>query len=485
MQNKLFIGSDPEMVWIDRNTGVPANISEVSSAATISVGGADGLIGADGASGSSRTSELRPPATDNPISHFENIKELIELAYHSYYKITNGRYIIVSSTSTIPTGGHIHFGHPTLKNNLELQSKCASNLDYWVAPLVLPFFNKRSILTRYNHGYGTIHDYRSQPWGFEYRTLPSWLVDPVITKGILCLSYIVVQATIDDKIIRRVRGRDTRWIEKYFNTESFDELIEMRTKTIPILISQSRGSGYYKPIMDMLKKLQEVPKTLDIFDNWGFKVDDYNLNIKTATTYWQSNVFSQAIEYTSVDHDKSLIKYKNVGDFSYPNSFTRRPFTRHTASLDKLIILLSNKYTAKNIAAIYPRLSNEFNAYSVNVLSSMNTLKLKDNSLTVKEILNIEETAPSKLKESHREIRSYFDIYALRELYHGVNEIKDLDMSQLAEALTKTEISKELKKQYIESKLRLGESKKKNSRSSIYNSSGQYSGQYNRFRFYP
>ena len=46
--------------------------------------------------------------------------------------------------------------------------------------------------------YGFLGDVREKEYGFEYRTLPSWLVDPLVTRGILHLAHLV--ATNHEKL---------------------------------------------------------------------------------------------------------------------------------------------------------------------------------------------------------------------------------------------------------------------------------------------
>lgn len=84
-----------------------------------------------------------------------------------------------------PLGGHIHF------SGVYLNFKLLRALDHYLAlPLVLV---EDPIGVRRRPRYGYLGDYRNQfHGGFEYRTLPSWLVSPTLTKGVLALAKLVV-----------------------------------------------------------------------------------------------------------------------------------------------------------------------------------------------------------------------------------------------------------------------------------------------------
>lgn len=82
-------------------------------------------------------------------------------------------------------GGHLHFSGVTL---------CAPLLRALDNYLALPLFLLEDIRAAARRPrYGVLGDFRPQPHGgFEYRTLPSFLVSPVIAKGAVCLAHLIV-----------------------------------------------------------------------------------------------------------------------------------------------------------------------------------------------------------------------------------------------------------------------------------------------------
>jgi hypothetical protein len=84
----------------------------------------------------------------------------------------------------LPLGGHIHF------SGVKLTSQLLRVLDNYLAlPLVM--LEGDNVYHR-RPRYGFLGDFRHQSHGgFEYRSLPSWLVSPQITVGVLSLAYVI------------------------------------------------------------------------------------------------------------------------------------------------------------------------------------------------------------------------------------------------------------------------------------------------------
>ncbi|MCZ8513087.1 hypothetical protein O9H85_11765 [Paenibacillus filicis] len=83
-----------------------------------------------------------------------------------------------------PLGGHIHF------SGIRLSSGLLRALDNYLA-LPLTLIEDASTGTR-KPRYGFLGDFRRQRHGgFEYRVLPSWMVSPLVTKGVLALAKLI------------------------------------------------------------------------------------------------------------------------------------------------------------------------------------------------------------------------------------------------------------------------------------------------------
>lgn len=82
-------------------------------------------------------------------------------------------------------GGHLHF------SGVRLTAPLLRALDNYLALPLLLLEDARAAARRPR--YGVLGDFRIQPHGgFEYRTLPSFLVSPVIAKGAVFLAHLIV-----------------------------------------------------------------------------------------------------------------------------------------------------------------------------------------------------------------------------------------------------------------------------------------------------
>jgi len=83
-----------------------------------------------------------------------------------------------------PLGGHIHF------SGVWLNFKLLRALDNYLALPLMLAEDPRGVKRRPNYGF--LGDFRPQfHGGFEYRTLPSWLISPTLTKGVVALAQLI------------------------------------------------------------------------------------------------------------------------------------------------------------------------------------------------------------------------------------------------------------------------------------------------------
>lgn len=128
--------------------------------------------------------ELRPRPSTEPEQLFQHLQSAIRRAVRR-----TGRRVEFRAGSLpfarFPIGGHIHFSGVSLTTDL------LRALDIYMAiPLLLIDNPARSWRRRLKYGF--LGDFRFQRHGgFEYRTLPSWLVSPAIALAVLCLAKVV------------------------------------------------------------------------------------------------------------------------------------------------------------------------------------------------------------------------------------------------------------------------------------------------------
>ncbi|MDR6224277.1 putative amidoligase domain-containing protein [Desmospora profundinema] len=83
-----------------------------------------------------------------------------------------------------PLGGHIHF------SGIPLTFQLLRALDLYLALPIMVAEDKNGVRRRPRYGF--LGDYRPQfHGGFEYRTLPSWLVSPTLTRGSMAVAQLI------------------------------------------------------------------------------------------------------------------------------------------------------------------------------------------------------------------------------------------------------------------------------------------------------
>lgn len=175
----LTIGSDPEFGLVNED-GCQIEATEYLPESTSSEIGVDGHC---------HIGELRPKHAETPREHVDNIARLVwQISDYVPHDVCVRAGAMVGRDDSI--GGHIHFGARDVDMKL-----VGRTLDYYLAlPVGLIERQEPAIRRRDRCGYGGLGDIREQPWGMEYRTLPSWLVSRGIALSVLSVGYAVVDA---------------------------------------------------------------------------------------------------------------------------------------------------------------------------------------------------------------------------------------------------------------------------------------------------
>lgn len=177
----LLMGMDPEFLLLRESTGrvVPAS----RYLPTDGVAGCD--AGPPGTRGVFPVAELRPQPRGEPRAL---LAQLMSAARTADRLIADRSLRWRAGGMPLrgwALGGHLHFSGVTLSAPL------LRALDNYLALPLLLLEDARAGARRPR--YGVLGDFRHQPHGgFEYRTLPSFLVSPVIAKGAVHLAHLIV-----------------------------------------------------------------------------------------------------------------------------------------------------------------------------------------------------------------------------------------------------------------------------------------------------
>jgi hypothetical protein len=176
----ILIGADPEFILRKPN-------GKIVSADRFM--GREGVVGCDAVVLSGHRIvlplvELRPQPSTSPIALTHHLRSLMQKAAKMINEPQLDWLAGAMPVKGLPLGGHIHF------SGVEVNSKLLRVLDNYLAlPLVLL---ESESANRRRPRYGFLGDFRRQSHGgFEYRSLPSWLVSPIITVGVLSLGLVI------------------------------------------------------------------------------------------------------------------------------------------------------------------------------------------------------------------------------------------------------------------------------------------------------
>ncbi len=178
---RFMMGADPEFMLRNARTGRMAFASDFFPM--------EGQVGCDarrvtaGRSGYP-LAEVRPRPAICPLELYENTRQVLARAARlAPYRNIQWR------AGTLPfrrlsVGGHIHFGmRPT--------GQLLRALDNYLAVLFLLVENPAAARLRRSK-YGWLGDFRMKSHGgFEYRVIPSWLVNPMFARAALCLAKVI------------------------------------------------------------------------------------------------------------------------------------------------------------------------------------------------------------------------------------------------------------------------------------------------------
>lgn len=253
----ITIGSDPEF-GLKFGDGKQAKAYDYLSNSTSAEIGCDGH---------SDIGELRPRYGETPREHLNHVAVLmarVSKEIPEHIKITAGSMVAGDGI-----GGHIHFGN--LGHSFAFK-RAARALDYYLAlPIALIEVQKSAKHRRRQTGYGILGALRPQTWGFEYRTLPSWLLGWGIALSILSIGYAVIDA---------VKQRDCPSVPKDIpNPEDF---YNCDKKALRPLLGQIRKGWRKLPLYSefrlevaflnhLLMRKMEWKEGQDVREAWGMK----------------------------------------------------------------------------------------------------------------------------------------------------------------------------------------------------------------------
>lgn len=177
----MKIGMDVEMALTHKTNGQFQQASRVMPADTRSRFGTDGCPA---------ICEIRPKEHEEPRRLVMALKTAMKQGLKKYPNLKNYKWNGGSRCHGYSLGGHIHFGQGAGTRPQEITLKY---LDSLLATFVVLMDDANAVRDRMRSGYGEFSAWRGQPWGWEYRTLPSFITEEWITRGVLELAKMLVE----------------------------------------------------------------------------------------------------------------------------------------------------------------------------------------------------------------------------------------------------------------------------------------------------
>ncbi|SFE59969.1 Phage phiEco32-like COOH.NH2 ligase-type 2 [Paenibacillus algorifonticola] len=254
---KLLLGADPEFALV-RPDG------RIVPASRFFGDGAQGAAGSDAMLIGRRivypVAELRPEPAESPAALAAHLRRLLLRAAE---RISDPSVCWVAGAMPVPglpLGGHIHL------SGTPLSSRLLRLLDSYAAfPLALvedPAGRSR------RPRYGALGEYRQQPHGgFEYRTLPSWLISPAAAKASLALALLCARET---RALTDIPALDERYVEAFYSGDR----AELAGCLNPLAAAMAATPSYaalaadIEPLLDAARRGITWDERADIRHKW-------------------------------------------------------------------------------------------------------------------------------------------------------------------------------------------------------------------------
>jgi hypothetical protein len=216
-QYKLRIGSDCEFGFLNNKT----KLQEHANKYILNRHGCNpNHVGLDG---HNHIAEIRTgDGNISPVGHANDLRKVLA----NFQRTVPGNLIPVagSMVGSDPIGGHMHFGVVKAGfGGTDFTAKMLKNLrnygdvlDLFLAVPSLLVENNRAARRRRTSSYGKLSALRSTDYGFEYRTLPSWLVSFGFAQSFLSLAYVLVDHLVKGGGMAKFSDLGTGAAEKFY-----------------------------------------------------------------------------------------------------------------------------------------------------------------------------------------------------------------------------------------------------------------------------
>lgn len=180
------VGTDPEFGLVD-GTSADGYISE----SRLWSREREEICGIDGAG---TVFELRPSPAYCAHVLVDNIAKAF-WAQKEFWKSKRKKLVAAPMCGGHAAGGHLHFG--VSHRDSTTFGRIIRNLDRILVGEMYKVYPREEWDRRARGNYGKLSDFREQPWGFEYRTLPTFMAERGLCVSVISLAGSIVEETIN------------------------------------------------------------------------------------------------------------------------------------------------------------------------------------------------------------------------------------------------------------------------------------------------
>ena len=260
VQRSLQIGMDPEFILFDPKRGkvVPAAkfLNRIGNAGCDSVR-IEGRLRFP-------LAELRPEPAQEPRQLMKHLLGSFRTAYNMI-----SDHSLIWQAGGMPRrgfclGGHLHFSGVTPTPEL------LHVLDNYLGLPVFVLEDESSLKRRPRYGF--LGDFRIKDYGgFEYRTLPSFLISPLVTKGVVALAKLLM---IHHKALSHRPLADERVYDAFYqgNQAAVKDVLPPIMAQIQSLSSYPKYESYIAPFFKAISSEKTWDEQADIRQNWKLEI---------------------------------------------------------------------------------------------------------------------------------------------------------------------------------------------------------------------
>ncbi|SEM82740.1 Phage phiEco32-like COOH.NH2 ligase-type 2 [Paenibacillus sp. OV219] len=256
-QQQVLLGADPEFLLLSESGKVVSAFRYLEGGHGA---GCDSVL--IGGQIKYSVAELRPAPTDSPAELARNIQKLLQLAAKRIPDQPPLRWAAGGMPAAgFSLGGHLHL------SGVPLTGRLLRLLDSYIAfPLAMiesPAEHKR------RPRYGNLGDFRLQPHGgFEYRTLPSWLVSPLAAKAAFALALLCAR---ESGTLEACPSAEERYIDAYYagDRDALRGCLDDLAASIAQTKSYRELAGWIEPLLAAIRSGRTWDTGIDIRVKWG------------------------------------------------------------------------------------------------------------------------------------------------------------------------------------------------------------------------